>query len=65
MVGLLEKQYDKLGFDEQPDDPLLRKYHRINILAMACSVGHPDCVEQAKTRFADWMNKTDPDSDNP
>ena len=65
MVGLMTLQYDQLGFTENDDDPMLKKYHRINILTMACSVGHPDCIEQAKSRFADWMNKTNPDSDNP
>ena len=65
MNELLERQYDGVGFDEAENDPLLRKYHRINVLSTACSVGHKDCIRRTKELYADWMNRTRPNTDNP
>jgi hypothetical protein len=65
MKELLEKQYESVGFEESEGDPLLTKYHRINVLSTACSVGHTDCIGKAKEMYQDWMNRTEPNSDNP
>lgn len=38
-----------------PDDHSLQ-HNQINAIELACSNGLPDCVEMAKSQFADWMN---------
>jgi aminopeptidase N len=65
MRELLESQYQLVGFHQKDDDPLLTKFHRINILSTACSVGHEGCIQNARALYAEWMNKTDPNVDNP
>ena len=65
MRGLLENQYNRTKFMQQDDDPLLKKFHRINIVQWACAVDNEDCVAQVKELFGKWMKSEEPDSTNP
>ncbi|CAL8109596.1 unnamed protein product [Orchesella dallaii] len=62
---LVHKQYQRVGFTESSSDPLLLKLHRTNMIRWACNMEHEDCIANAAQLFTTWMNKADPDNDNP
>ena len=61
----MENQYNKVGFMQRDDDPLLKRFHRINIVQWSCAVDNENCVTQVKSLFDTWMKEDDPDSSNP
>lgn len=62
---LVQKQYDRVGFVENPSDSLLLRLHRANIIRWACNVDHSDCLRNAIDLFSQWMKEADPDNNNP
>lgn len=65
MRTLLNKEYTRLGYQQNGSDPLLDKLHRINVLQWACGSNHKECVESAKTLFAEWEASPSPNTENP
>jgi len=65
MLGLLENLYKHTGFTDNPNDPQLTVYKRINILNWACSLGYDDCVRNSVLQFQNWRSSPDPDQNNP
>lgn len=65
MLGLLENLYKHTGFTDNPNDPQLTVYKRVNILNWACSLGHEDCVRNSVLQFQNWRSSPDPDRNNP
>lgn len=57
--------YDDIGSNLHNDDPLI-DYKRIDIMSIACRLGHSDCVNTSITQYRDWMNRIaeDPNSIN-
>lgn len=57
VLKLVERQYQRLGWVENVvTESILTQFHRAEILQWACSYGHPECVANAKERFAAWKN---------
>lgn len=65
MLGLLENLYKHTGFTDNPNDPQLTVYKRVNILNWACSLGYDDCVRNSVLQFQNWRSSPDPDRNNP
>jgi hypothetical protein len=65
MLGLLENLYKHTGFTDNPSDPQLTVYKRVNILNWACSLGYDDCVRNSVLQFQNWRSSPDPDRSNP
>ncbi|XP_021941452.1 aminopeptidase N [Zootermopsis nevadensis] len=65
LLGLLENLYKHTGFTDNPNDPQLTVYKRVNILSWACSLGHEDCVRNSVLQFQNWRSSPDPDRSNP
>ena len=53
--------YERVGFEERPDDAHLDQFSRLNVLKWACSMGHKDCVRRSVDKFSQWM--ADPEND--
>ncbi|XP_037093237.1 aminopeptidase N-like [Pollicipes pollicipes] len=60
-LKMIQPLYDRVGFEERPDDSHLDQFSRINVLNWACALGHKDCVRQSVDKFEQWM--ADPDND--
>lgn len=61
MLYLLEDLYNKLGFDQGPNDDQMTIYKRVEVNTRACMLGLPDCVTRALAKFRDWI--THPSTD--
>ncbi|KAJ8961758.1 hypothetical protein NQ318_021359 [Aromia moschata] len=48
--------YQNLTWDESEGDGHLRKLTRIEVLSLACSVGHTDCLLEAESQFNTWID---------
>lgn len=55
MLYLLEDLYNKLGFDQGPNDDQMTIYKRVEVNTRACMLGLPDCVTRALAKFWDWI----------
>ncbi|KAJ8681952.1 hypothetical protein QAD02_017744 [Eretmocerus hayati] len=62
---LLENVYQKVGFRDSSSENQLETFLRLDVLSLACSLGHEDCVTKAKRQFDSWRNSGDPDKINP
>lgn len=58
MLDLIENIYQKLGFDEKPQDTRLDIYNRMNILSIACRYGLTQCISRSKEEFAKFETTT-------
>ncbi|KAG8315228.1 hypothetical protein J6590_075634 [Homalodisca vitripennis] len=45
---LIAPTYDSVGFYLRPSDPHLLQMHRVQVVTLACSVGLPSCVTEAR-----------------
>ncbi|KAG1678936.1 Aminopeptidase N [Nymphon striatum] len=53
--------YDRVGWEEKPEESILEQYKRVGALAWACKYDHKPCVDRAKAMFKQWMT----DNKNP
>ena len=60
VLKLITPLYERIGFDERPDDSHLDHLARNKVVVWACGMGHPDCVSKAVSMFGRWMD--DPDN---
>ncbi|KFM56852.1 Aminopeptidase N, partial [Stegodyphus mimosarum] len=58
IIFQLEPLYNQLGWDESPDENILRQYTRMSVLGWMCVYGYKNCVEKAQEKFQLW--KEDP-----
>ncbi|XP_031848716.1 suppressor of ER stress-induced death [Nomia melanderi] len=65
ILKLIDNVYKQVGFKDNPDDPQLTVFTRINVLTWACKFGHEDCIQNARKQFYNWRNMPDPDKNNP
>ncbi|XP_046980763.1 aminopeptidase N-like [Schistocerca americana] len=65
ILKLITKLYEHTGFTDNPTDPQLTVYKRVNVLGWACNLGHQDCVRNALLLFQNWRATPDPDTNNP
>ncbi|KAK7793608.1 hypothetical protein R5R35_013591 [Gryllus longicercus] len=65
MLGLVQRLYEHTGFTDNPTDPQLTVYKRVNVLSWSCSLGLDDCVRHSVTLFQNWRSTPDPDANNP
>ena len=67
MRTLIDPLYKRLGYQMLPTDKHLDIYLRTLAVAWACGLDHPECKQETKRQYAEWMEKLDPDelSQNP
>nr|CAD7438146.1 unnamed protein product [Timema bartmani] len=65
LLGLVDNLYRQTGFTDNPSDPQLTVYKRVNVLSWACLLGFDDCVRNSVTQFQNWMSTPNPDRNNP
>ena len=65
VLKLLDNVYKQVGFKDNPGDPQLTVFTRIDVLTWACNFGHGDCVQNAMTQFYNWRNTPNPNQNNP
>lgn len=65
ILKLLDNVYKQVGFIDNPGDPQLTVFTRIDVLSWACSFGHEDCVQNAVKQFYNWRNTPNPNKNNP
>ncbi|XP_023324912.1 aminopeptidase N [Eurytemora carolleeae] len=63
MLRLLGPVYSRVGYSSKPTDTHLDILLRKIVVSWACSMDHPDCLNQAKSKFGDWMKTANPDSE--
>ena len=65
IVKILENNFNDSGFQTQAEDTYVDVYKRSSLIDWACLSGLPSCVAQALDDFSEWMEETDPDTENP
>jgi len=65
MIAELQPLYDRLGFEERPDEPFLDEKLRIKMLAALCRLGHNECSQSSSNLLEEWMSMPNPDLENP
>ncbi|KAK7075138.1 hypothetical protein SK128_009536 [Halocaridina rubra] len=55
LLDLIVPLYERIGFKDNLNDPLLDQYKRDMALSWACDLGHEDCVNNVKRLFSNWM----------
>ena len=65
VLKLLDNVYKQVGFKDNPGDPQLTVFTRIDVLTWACNFGHDDCVQNAMNQFHNWRNTPNPNQNNP
>ena len=67
MRTLIDPLYKRLGYQMLPNDKHLDIYLRTLAVAWACGLDHPECKQETRRQYAEWMEKIEPDepSENP
>lgn len=65
VLKLLDNVYKQVGFKDNPGDPQLTVFTRIDVLTWACNFGHEDCIQNAVNQFHNWRNTPNPNENNP
>jgi len=67
MRTLIDPLYKRLTYQMQPNDENLDIFLRTSAVAWACGLGHPDCKQETRSQYSEWMEMLDPDdaSQNP
>ena len=65
LIGALQPLYERLGFEEQPDDSFLDEKLRIVMFGLLCRLDHKECNEFSLYLLNEWMSIPDPDTSNP
>jgi len=65
MLKLVTPLYNRLGSTAKDTDEHLDILLRRRVVSWACKVDHTECVEQATENFNEWMERGDPDKENP
>ncbi|KAG5887715.1 hypothetical protein JTB14_020018 [Gonioctena quinquepunctata] len=52
--------YENFTWAEETDDSHLRRLARINVIDLACAVGHENCLNEAQNQFNNWINTKQP-----
>lgn len=64
MLNLIEDFYKDIGFEDNPNDPQLKTYNRMEVLSHACKLDYIDCVRNAVLQFENWRASPNPDHFN-
>uniref|UniRef100_A0A146LYB5 Aminopeptidase n=3 Tax=Lygus hesperus TaxID=30085 RepID=A0A146LYB5_LYGHE len=64
-LHLIYKLYQETGFIDRHTDEQLLIYKRVEVLRLACDLGHEDCVKNAVLQFQHWRSSPNPDKNNP
>jgi len=65
MLNELQPLYDRLGFEERPNENFLDEKLRIKMLAALCRLGHNECSQSSSNLLKEWMSMPNPDIENP
>jgi len=65
MRELIRSEYLRLGYEENENESLLTRLHRVNVANLACTTDVKECVDSAKTLFSTWMSSESPNTANP
>jgi len=65
MLNELQPLYDRLGFEERPNEDFLDEKLRIKMLAALCRLGHNECSQSSSNLLEEWMSMPNPDIENP
>jgi len=65
LIGALQPLYERLGFEEKPDDSFLDERLRILMFQLLCRLGHKECNDYSLYLLNEWMSLPDPDADTP
>ncbi|XP_017785900.1 PREDICTED: glutamyl aminopeptidase-like isoform X2 [Nicrophorus vespilloides] len=58
IINTVSKAYEHFTWVEKPDEGHLFKRARVVVLDLACTMGHADCLKEAKKHFDDWLQGT-------
>lgn len=70
LLDLLENVYKDVSPNNFTDDAdegedMLKLFKRVEILNMACHLGHRDCILESERHFHNWIEVPNPDNNNP
>lgn len=66
LLKLVDKVYNELGFRDSPNEnDMLDHFKRVEILNMACHLGHQGCISESVRHFQNWIQVPNPDANNP
>ncbi|KAJ8915223.1 hypothetical protein NQ315_015446 [Exocentrus adspersus] len=53
--NLVNTAYENLTWTESEGDSHLRRLARIEVVSLACAVGHVNCLQEAQSKFDTWI----------
>ncbi|XP_023293113.2 aminopeptidase N [Lucilia cuprina] len=66
LLKLVDRVYNELGFrDSKDENNMLEHFKRVEILNMACHLGHQGCISDSVRHFQNWVQVPNPDANNP
>ncbi|XP_057665705.1 aminopeptidase N-like [Diorhabda carinulata] len=65
LLKLVKPMYNELGTETRVYDTQNEKLLRLHIVTSACKLRYGKCIMWARTKFYDWIQMKDPDSENP
>ncbi|KAM7359628.1 suppressor of ER stress-induced death isoform 1-T6 [Cochliomyia hominivorax] len=66
LLKLVDRVYNELGFRDSADkNNMLEHFKRVEILNMACHLGHQGCISDSVRHFQNWIQVPNPDTNNP
>ena len=64
MRTLIDPLYQRLGYETLPSDGHLDIFLRKLLVEWACKFDNPECTQQTKSKFLEWMETMNPDKQN-
>lgn len=62
MLKQIKGLYAALGFEENPNESYLQRQLRVDLINMACRIGHMECVNKSLQLFEAWQNSAHHDA---
>jgi len=65
LIGTLQPLYERLGFEEKPEDTFFDEKLRIVMFQLLCRLDHKECNDYSLYLLNEWMSVSEPDSNTP
>lgn len=65
LLKLVKPMFNELGTENRPFDMQNDKLLRLHIVTSACKLRYGKCITWARNRYYEWMQKSNPDEENP
>lgn len=65
LLKLVKPMFNELGSENKEADRQNEKLLRLHIVTSACKLRYGKCISWARNQYYDWMQRPNPDEENP